>query len=120
MAVERSAILDEMIEFAMEELLSGEDARRRSMVRRMAERWPEEPALALAYALTSATEAIEDSFAEVGDRDPVVPLGYRLSALISADIHAVQSMGQVPGLAEDLLHFWRRADPAFLRLDRRS
>ena len=107
--------MDQMIEFAMEELLPGDD-RRRSMVRRMAQRWPAEPALALVYAVTSATEAIEDAFGEAAARDPVVPLGYRLSALISADVHAIQSMGQVPSVAEDLLHFWRRVDPLFLRL----
>ena len=38
------------------------------------------------------------------------------SALISADVHAVQSMGQVPSVAEDLLHFWRRVGPLFLRI----
>lgn len=118
MAVVRNATLDLMIEFAMEELLSGEGARRRAMVRRMAERWPEEPALALAYAVTAATEAIEDAFGPAAAREPVIPLGYRLSALVSADVHAVQSMGQVPSAARDLLHFWRRVDPLFLRLPR--
>lgn len=112
----RNATMDQMIEFAMEELLSGDDARRRAMVRRMASRWPDQPALALVYAVTSATEAIEDAFGEAAKRDPVVPLGYRLSALISADVHAIQSMGQSPSVAEDLLHFWRRVDPLFLRL----
>ncbi len=116
----RNATLDLMIEFAMEELLSGDGPRKRSMVRRMAERWPAEPALALVYAVTCATEAIEDAFGEAAARDPVIPLGYRLSALISAlisaDVHAVQSMGQVPSVAEDLLHFWRRVDPQFLRI----
>ena len=104
-----------MIEFATEELLSGEDDRRRALVRGMAQRWPTEPALALAYALTCATGSIEDAFGEAADRDPVVPLGYRLAALVSADIHAIQSMGQAPSMAEDLLHFWRRADPSFMR-----
>jgi hypothetical protein len=112
----RNATLDQMIEFAMEELLSGDGSRKRAMVRRMAERWPAEPALALVYAVTAATEAIEDAFGEAAARDPVIPLGYRLSALISADVHAVQSMGQVPSVAEDLLHFWRRVDPQFLRI----
>lgn len=116
----RNATLDLMIEFAMEELLSGDGQRRRVMVRRMAERWPAEPALALAYAVTAATGFIEDAFGEAAARDPVVPLGYRLSALISADIHAVQSMGQVPSVAEDLLHFWRRVDPLLLRLQERA
>ena len=112
----RNATLDQMTEFAMEELLSGDGERKRAMVRRMAERWPAEPALALVYAVTSATEAIEDAFGEAASRDPVIPLGYRLSALISADVHAVQSMGQIPSFAEDLLHFWRRVDPLFLRI----
>lgn len=112
----RAAPLDQMIEFAMEELLSGNAARKRAMVRRMAERWPDQPALALVFAVTSATEMIEDSFGGDETSDPVIPLGYRLSALISADVHAVQSMGQVPSVAEDLLHFWRRVDPLFLRL----
>jgi len=74
----RNATLDQMIEFAMEELLSGDGPRKRAMVRRMAERWPAEPALALVYAVTYATEAIEDAFGEAADRDPVIPLGYRL------------------------------------------
>ncbi|SMY08305.1 hypothetical protein [Flavimaricola marinus] len=116
MAVDRDASIDQMIEFAMEELLSGSNQRKRAMVRRMAERWPGEPALALVYAVTSATEAIEDSFGPGAADDPVIPLGYRLSALISADVHALQSMGQIPSVAEDLLHFWRRVDPLFLRL----
>ena len=116
MVTARDASLDQMIEFAMEELLSGNSQRKRAMVRRMAERWPTEPALALVYAVTSATEAIEDSFGPAAAEDPVIPLGYRLSALISADVHAVQSMGQIPSVAEDLLHFWRRVDPLFLRL----
>ena len=116
MKAERNATMDRMVEFAMEELLSGDDARRRAMVRRMATRWSEEPALALAYAVTAATAAIEDAFGEAAARDPVVPLGYRLAAQVSADIHAVVSMGLQPPLAEDLLHFWRRVDPSFLRL----
>ena len=62
MTATRTATLDDMIEFAMEALLSGNAQRKRAMVRRMAERWPEEPALALVYAVTAATAAIEDSF----------------------------------------------------------
>ncbi|MCC7319444.1 MAG: hypothetical protein IT542_00545 [Rubellimicrobium sp.] len=116
MANDRSALLDQMIEFAMEELLSGNDLRRRQMVRRMVQLWPRESALSVSFALTSATAAIEDAFGAAADVDPVVPLGYRLSALVAADSHAVQALGQVPALAEDLLHFWRRVDPAFLRI----
>jgi hypothetical protein len=149
----RNATLDLMIDFAMQALLSDDGGRRRAMVRRMAERWPREPALALAFAVTSATQAIEDAEARrdgsregrpdgspdgspdgppdessgalpdgarglglAAVRGSAVPLGYRLSALIAADVHAVQSMGQAPSAAGDLLHFWRRVDPLFLRL----
>ncbi|SHI98159.1 hypothetical protein [Wenxinia saemankumensis] len=112
--MERSAILDEMIEFAMEALLSGEPLRRRRVVRDLAHRWPDESAHAISFALTSATALIEDTFRDAANHDPVVPLGYRLSALISADIHAIQAMGQSPARAGDLLHFWRRADPGYL------
>lgn len=113
---ERSVALDRMIAFAMEELLSGNGQRRQQVVRRMAELWPREPALSLVFALTSATGAIEDAFGHAASSEPVVPFGYKLSALVSADIHAVQSMGQVPSMAEDLLHFWRRSDPAYLQV----
>jgi hypothetical protein len=113
---ERAATLDAMVEFVMEEMLSGDDARRRAMVRNLADRWPGESALALSYAITSATASLEDSFGAAAAEDPVVPLGYRLSALVSADIHALQQMGLVPAQAEDLLQFWRRVDPDYLRL----
>lgn len=113
---DRLVVLDLMIEFAMEELLSGDPGRRRALVRRLAERWPGESALAISFAVTSATAVIEDSLREGATVDPVVPLGYRLSALVSADIHAIQSMGQLPPVAEDLLHFWRRADTPYLDL----
>ncbi len=110
------AALDEMIAFAKAELLSGNTQRKQAMVREMAEKWPDEPALALVYAVTSATGAIEDMTRGRKGDESAIPLGYRLSALISADVHAVQSMGQMPPVAGDLLHFWRRVDPHFLRL----
>lgn len=113
---DRAVVLDLMIEFVLEELLSGDTGRRRALVRRLAERWPGESALTISFALTSATATIEDTLRDSRTADPVVPLGYRLSALVSADVHAIQAMGQVPAMAEDLLHFWRRADTPYLNL----
>ena len=113
---DRLVVLDLMIEFATEELLSGDPSRRRALVRRLAERWSAESASAISFAVTSATASIEEAFGDGAPADPVVPFGYRLSALVSADIHAIQSMGQTPAVAEDLLHFWRRADTPYLDL----
>ncbi len=87
------------------------------MVPKMAETWPEEPALALVYAVTSATENLAEDDKSKKSVNPLVALGYRLSALVAADVHAVHSMGLMPSKSRDLLHFWRRVDPLFLRLN---
>lgn len=105
-----------MVEFALEELLSGSDSRRRALVRRICLRWPSVPALSVAFAITSAASMIEDNFEPNGDSDKLGPLTYKLAALLAADIYAVESMGHVPATARDLLHFWRRVDRYFLDL----
>ncbi|MBP1805269.1 hypothetical protein [Rubellimicrobium aerolatum] len=110
----RAATLDQMTEFALEGLLAGDGRRKILLVREMAERWPSESALAIAFAVASAAESIRDASAD-GDPGPAVPMGHRLAALVAADVHALQGMGLVPSQARDLLHFWRRVDPLFLR-----
>lgn len=110
----KAAELDEMIELALEGLLSGDDARRRGLVRAMVMRWPEAPALQIVFALTSAGAAVEDTFGS--GADGAQALAYKLAALLAADVHALQEMGRCPAKARDLLHFWRRVDPYFLTL----
>ena len=85
------------------------------MVRQMALRWPNEPALSLAFAVTSAAATFEDIVDSEMSKQSARK-GYRLAALVSADVFAVQAMGQVPAMTRDLLHFWRRVDPYFLNL----
>jgi len=112
----RDTPIDEMIEFALEELLAGSDTRRRGLVRSLCLRWPEEPALAVVFALTSAASMLEDN---VRPDEPTAgsgPAAYKLAAVLAADIFALESMGQVPAKAHDLLHFWRRVDRYFLDL----
>jgi hypothetical protein len=108
--------IDEMTEFAIEALLSGHDWRRRAVVRHLALRWPSVPALMLVFALTSAAALIEDSFGPEGGSDRVSTLGYKLAALLAADIFALEAMGRCPAKSRDLLHFWRRVDTYFLKL----
>lgn len=105
-----------MIEFALEALLSGSDQRRRALVRDLCLRWPGSPALGITFALTSAASMIEDNFDRKLDKQRIGPFAYRLAAVLAADIYALESMGQIPATAHDLLHFWRRVDTYFLEL----
>ena len=57
----RQAVIDRMIAFALEELASGSDARRRGLVRHICLRWPEAPALSVVFAMTSAAATLEDT-----------------------------------------------------------
>lgn len=107
--------LDLMIELAVACLASEDHHEIRGLVRSMAQRWPNEPALAIAFALTSAAASYED----VIDSDTDTKtghMGYRLAALVAADVFAIESMGQAPATGHNLLHFWRRVDPYFLDL----
>lgn len=110
----KAAELDEMIELALEALLSGDDARRRGLVRAMVTRWPDVSALQIVFALTSAGAAVEDTFGS--GTEGAQALAYKLAAVLSADVFALQEMGRCPAKARDLLHFWRRVDPYFLSL----
>lgn len=106
------ARLDIMIEFATGELASGDTARVSRLVRILAAQHPDEKALTLCFALTSAASALED----VVQDHKTVSLAYKLAALVAADTLAVEALGRAPARAVDLLHFWRRVDPWFLTL----
>ena len=53
------ATLDQMIEFATTEVASQDRDKLKSLVRRMAGKWPQEKALGLAFALTSAAASLK-------------------------------------------------------------
>lgn len=112
----RETPVDDMIAFALEELLSGSAQRRKALVRRMCSRWPSAPALSVVFAVTSAGSMVEDNFDRDSDQDPVGRFAYKLAALLAADVYAIESMGHSPAKASDLLHFWRRVDGYFLEL----
>lgn len=107
--------LDLMVEFAVGELASGDNARVRKLVRTLAARWPSERALMISFALTSAASVLEDVL-----KGPATARSagqaYRLSALVAADILAIEVLRDAPARAQDLLHYWRRVDPYFLEL----
>ena len=105
--------VDQMIEFAVATLATGERRKMASLVRELASGWPEEKAQAVCFALTSAASIVED-VSTTTDRSTPPSFGYKLSALVAADIYAIESLGRFPALGRDLLHFWRRVDPYFL------
>lgn len=105
--------LDRMIEQCVERIASADDIRIRALVRELAVLWPNEPALSISFALTSSAARIEDTFGGATRR---ADLAYRLAALLAADCFAIEAFNKRPARCEDLLHFWRRVDPYFLRI----
>lgn len=111
-----SGEIDNMTAFAVRALLSSDSADRRSVVRNLATKWPNQPALAVVFALTTAASHIESQIETQSDREKRAFMGYRLAAVLAGDVHALRSMGNSDPTAHDLLHFWRRIDPYFLDL----
>ncbi len=112
----RQTPIDDMIIFALEELMSDSENRLRALVRGMCARWPSEPALSVVFALTSAASMTEDNIIQESKAKGVGPIAYKLAATLAADVYAIESMGHSPARARDLLHFWRRVDGFFLDL----
>jgi len=108
--------IDMMIERAVRCLAEGDRSAIGGLVLRLAREWPNEPALSVAFALTCAAANLEEMIKDAASARTAV-FAYKLAALLAADIHAIQAMGQVPARASDLLHFWRRVDPYFLNLE---
>lgn len=105
--------LDAMIEFSVEEVAYDNIERINRIPRELVTRWPGEIALATPFALSSAAAEI-DSFIKGGAKQS--NLVYRLSALLAADIYAVQAKEQRLIYASDLMSYWRSEDPFFLEI----
>ena len=102
--------LDAMVAAASEAL--GTDRTQMSdLVTDLASRWPNEPALAICFALTSAAADLE---VLLDGQAVVAAAAYRCAALVAADILAIEAMGQRPATGHHLLHFWRRAGAGYL------
>lgn len=105
--------LDDMVDHAIMVLASADDVKIRGLVRDLALGWPNEPASAVSFALTSAAASLSDT---ISGQEKIENTAYQLAALVAADNFAIeQTMKQRPE-ARHLLHFWRRVDPYFLEL----
>lgn len=107
------SVLDEMTDKAIAVLATGESAKINALVRDLAIEWPNEPALSVSFALTSAAASLADI---VQGQTSVSAKGYQLAALAASDVLAVEQTMKGPAKARHLLHFWRRVDPYFLDL----
>ncbi|WP_139307548.1 hypothetical protein [Rhodovulum sp. ES.010] len=106
---------DSLTEFALETLLSTQDGWR-GFARKAVARWPEEPPLALVFALVNASAQIEAIFAEGSPARVAAEHGFRVAGLLAADLYAMQTLGLPNVRAADLIAYWRRHDDYFLRL----
>ena len=102
--------LDVMI-VAASEALGTEQISMPDIVTSLATRWPNEPALAICFAVTRAAADLEVLF---DGQSATAAAAYRSAALIAADILAIEAMGQQPATGHHLLHFWRRAGADYL------
>lgn len=109
----RQSTTDLMVEYAVACLAADDHHRINVMVANMARSWPNEAALGIAFAITTAASSYEDTV-DTRNSKQSAQRGYRMAALVAADVYAIEAMGQFPAKAQDLLHFWRRVDPYFL------
>ncbi|MBV0913635.1 hypothetical protein [Anianabacter salinae] len=101
--------------FVVERLVSsGDDSR--SVVRDLAKAWPDTRALALVFALTDAAARIETLFDSETESRAAARTGYRLAALLAADVYAIEASGIAPVGVSDLQRYWHEVDPYFLTL----
>ncbi|MBD3786109.1 MAG: hypothetical protein IE922_03945 [Sphingomonadales bacterium] len=100
--------------YAIERLLAPDEAWR-GLVREMVALWSDEPPLEIGFSIVSAAAAIEASFAPGGPSHDAAATGYRLAALISVDVYAMQILEMPRARAADLLAYWE-IDPFFARL----
>lgn len=100
-----------MVHFAIEKLLAPAEGWR-SLVRDLAERWPEAPPTELIFALVSAAHEIERMFAPGSPSRQGAEQGWRMAALLGTDLYAMEVAGLPRARAADLRAYWD-IDPYF-------
>jgi len=97
---------DPMVAFALEGLLA-ETGTGAPLLPQMVARWPEAAPLEIAFALTSAAAAIEAMLTPEAPGTGAAACGYRLAALLAADLHAMQALHLPARRAADLTAWWQ-------------
>ncbi len=102
--------LDRM-QFAIEHLLDAPDGWR-PLVREMVARWPEAPAGEVILAIVAAATEIEQMFGPGSPSREGAAQGWRLAALVGADLCAMAAVGLPHVTAGDMARYWK-IDPWF-------
>lgn len=108
--------LDAMIELALETLAKGDRVEVARLIREIAHRWPQAPALCICFSITNAAFRLENLIEGNGTRN-VSRLAYKLAAISAADILALETLHRRRVLCDDLLFYWQRTDPYFLNIE---
>ena len=109
----KAGTLDEMTDYAVEVLATGESTKIGALVREMASNWPNEPALSVSFAICSAAANLTDL---MKNQQAVASTAYKLAALVAADTLAIEQTLESSAKTQHLLQYWRRVDPYFLEL----
>ncbi len=96
---------DARVAFAIERLLESGDGWR-ALLRDMVLRWPSLPIYELSFTLVSAAVAIESNFEGMASGEGAGARAYKLAALLSLDVYAMELLEMPRGRASDLLAYW--------------
>ncbi len=104
---------DDLAEFAIAFLLTGRGSAQR-LVRELAERWPTRPALEFVLVLSLTANGIEETLQ--GEEAARLALdAWRMAALIGVDLFDAQALDMPHLTGADLLAYWQKHDPFFLK-----
>lgn len=102
------------VQFAIERLLDAPEGWR-PLVREIVARWPEAPAGQVILAIVAAATEVERMFGPGSPSREGAAQGWRLAALVGADLCAMEALGLPHATAGDLQRYWK-IDPWFLDL----
>ncbi|WP_198008073.1 hypothetical protein [Rhodobacter ferrooxidans] len=104
--------VDQMIEAALQHLLSGH-GEARGLAHLLATRWPDQPVLEVIFAMTCAASTIETELASPRDREIAIET-WRMAALLAVDLYGMRHRDLPAVTAADLLAYWQQHDGFFL------
>lgn len=107
--------IDTMIDFAIARISNGPEGYR-SVVRHLAEKWPDVTGAQIIFVLVSAAHAIERVFGSDLEPTSEVQNTFRIAALLASDLFALQKRGNFAPTGRDLIEHWHSHDPYFLKL----